>query len=361
MQIMLAKALQKHPEISLTVVSLRDDIYGTTIDQQLESYGARVVYHSARKLWSPARFWRLLRFLRNEKFDVVHTHLPYANILGTVAGRLAGIPVIASIRSAKDDNWGRFYNQRQFLETLVLRHLTHKIMAVGHATAAAHQHRVRSKKIEPVPNALNIQTPLPSGQRERIRAELVGDPSRSLLISVGRLVEQKGYSVLLKAFASLHRKHPTAALLIAGDGPLKEELNAEIEVLKLQKHVWMLGTRFDIAQLLAASDIYISSSHYEGLSVAILEAMAAGLPVVATDVNDTPLVVVQGTGYIVPPNDPASMAASISSLLADTSLRHTFGAAARAFIQEKHNPSTWIEKILSLYEDVQGYSGRRRR
>src|SRR4030095_7347406 len=121
MQVMLARAACNSPDISLTVVSLQDNIHHTPIPAQLKSLGIQVEFCSARKLWDPKRFWKLITFLRQGKFDIVHTHLPCANILGMIAGRLLGIPVVASIRNSRDDNWGRFSLIRNALETFLLR------------------------------------------------------------------------------------------------------------------------------------------------------------------------------------------------------------------------------------------------
>ena len=352
MQVVFAQAVREHPDILLTIVSLRETDQYTSIPTQIEATGARVVCFPAKTLYNPARFLRLINFLRREKFDVVHTHLPSSNVLGTIAGRLAGKPVISAIRNSRDDTWGRLSIFLGKLETFTLRYLSHRVMAVGHATAAAQQHRLGNKQITPVPNALHLSPPLPTGKRNQIRTELVGDAAQPLLISTGRLVQQKGYGDLLTAFAEVHKQHPEAILVIAGEGPLHNELTDQIKKLGLKKHVKLLGFRGDVPLLLAASDIFVSSSHWEGLSVSILEAMAAGLPIIATNVSDTPQVVVEGTGHIVPPHEPTLLTDAICSLLNNPSQRDSFGSAARAFIEKNHNPAAWVKSILDMYKSV---------
>lgn len=352
MQVMFASVLRNSPDINLTVVSLRDNIHNTPIPEQLRSLGVEVVFCSARKLWNLQRFWKLVTFLHKENFDVVHTHLPYSNIIGALAGRLTGIPVIASIRNSRDDDWGRYYFLRNGLETLVLRFLTSRVMAVGYSTAATHQKRLGRQQIEAVPNAININPPLMDDERIRTRAELVGNPTYPLVISVGRLVQQKGYGDLITAFAIVLKKYPKATLLIAGDGPLQDDLVEKIGTLELNENVKLLGPRNDVPRLLAAGDLFVSSSHWEGLSVAILEAMAAGLPVVATNVSDTPRIVVEDVGLIVPPCSPKLLAEAINFFLEDPTRRQTYGSAARTFISDNHNPEAWAKKIISLYTSV---------
>lgn len=352
MQVVFAQAIREHSDIELTVVSLRENNQDTNIPSQIEAAGAHVVYFSAKKLCNPVRLLRLINFLRRENFDVVHTHLPSSNVLGTIAGRLAGRPVISAIRNSRDDTWGRLSVLLGKVETFTLRYLSHQVMAVGYATAAAQQHRLGNKQITPVPNALRTTPLLLPDKRNQIRTELVGDPVKPLLISTGRLVPQKGYGDLLTAFAEVHKQHPEAVLVIAGEGPLHNELTERIDTLGLKEYVNLLGFRKDVSLLLAASDIFISSSHWEGLSVSILEAMAAGLPVVATNVSDTPQVVVEGTGHVVPPHEPTLLADAICSLLSNPPQRHSFGSAARAFIEKNHNPAAWADKILDMYKSV---------
>lgn len=353
MQVMFASVVRNSPDIELTVVSLRDNIQNTPIPDQLKSLGVKVVFCSARKLWDPQRFWKLIKFLQEENFDVVHTHLPYSNIIGTLAGRLTGIPVIASIRNSRDDDWGKYFFLRNGLETLVLRFLASRVMAVGYSTAKVHQKRLGSQKIEAVPNAINVIAPLMDSERNRIRTELVGNPTFPMVISAGRLVQQKGYEDLIRAFAIVLRSYPKASLVIAGDGPLHDNLLKIIDTLGIEGKIKLLGARNDIDQLLAASDLFVSSSHWEGLSVAILEAMAAGLPIVATNVSDTPRIVVDGVGLIVPPHSPKLLAESINFFLEDSIRRQAYGSAARTFILENHDPDVWANKIISLYNSVQ--------
>jgi L-malate glycosyltransferase len=353
MQVMFARAVHNMPDIDLTVVSLRDNTHNTPLPEQLRSLGVNVIFFSAQKLWNLKRFWNLITFLHQERFDVIHAHLPYANILGTLAARLVGIPVIASIRNSKDDDWGRFYFLRNRLETILLRYFANKVMAVGYSTAEAHQKRLGKKRIEAVPNALDIIPSLPDQERNQTRIELVGNPGVPLIISVGRLVPQKGYEDLLLAFSNIIQRYPEATLLIVGDGPLHDILLRRINELGLQNNVKLLGSRNDVPRLLAASDLFVSSSHWEGLSVAILEAMAAGLPVVATNVSDTPRIVIDGVGLVVPPQSPTLLCDAISFFLHEPARRKIYGAAAQDFIKRNHGPEAWANRIISLYRSVQ--------
>jgi glycosyltransferase involved in cell wall biosynthesis len=264
---------------------------------------------------------------------------------------LTGTPVIASLRTAGYDL--RYHSAARWqLETWVLRYGAQRIMAVGYVVADVNRERLPGKHITVVPNAVFPPPDMPPDEQLALRTELAGDSSRPILISVGRLELPKGFSDLLVAMAILRETHPRAILLIAGDGKLRAELTAQITELKLDRHVKLLGIRNDVPRLLAASDIYVNSSHWEGLPVSVLEAMAAGLPVVATNVGDTPRVVVDGTGMIVPPKQPELVASTLRSLLDDPGQMHAIGEKARLHIASHHSPEAWFNQLLTLYKDA---------
>jgi glycosyltransferase involved in cell wall biosynthesis len=349
MQLTLARAAQGR-NIELTVIPLRSAA-NSSLPEELSHLGVRVAPFPADGLINPVHLWRLAQFLRQERFDAVHTHLTYANIIGTLAAHMAGIPVIASLRTAGYDS--NYHNpSRHWLETLMLRYGAKRVMAVGHTVAEIHQERLRGRAIDVIPNSVNIIPALPPTERTALRTKLTGRASYPLLISVGRLSLPKGYPDLLNAFSTVRLQYPNAALIIAGGGALRKELEAQITGLKLEGFVFLLGARDDVPDLLAASDLYISSSHWEGLPVSVLEAMAAGLPVIATRVGDVPRVVVDRAGIIVPPREPAALSAAICDLLANPEKMRALGQAAQTHVAEKHSLTAWMDQLLTLYAEV---------
>jgi glycosyltransferase involved in cell wall biosynthesis len=177
------------------------------------------------------------------------------------------------------------------------------------------------------------------------------------LLAVGRLSEQKGFADLLEAFAIVHNTHPEAFLAIAGAGELQGELTARLQQLGLTGHASLLGGRSDVPQLLRASDVFVSSSLWEGLPVAVLEAMSAGLPIVATRVGEVPLTVVEGTGLLAPPAQPQQLAAALQTMLTDAAKREALGRAALEHVERHHSPATWFDQHLALYQSVTRRSG----
>ena len=347
MQIIMAEAMREH-DVQLTLISLEENKRQTPIPSMLHQLGMNVQYFPSDHLLSISRLRQISQFLQDGGYDLVHAHLTYANIIGTISSRMARIPVIASFRSTQVDK----NPMRAWLESFLLRHIATGLMAVGHATAAAHQYRVGNKPIVAIPNSVALLPPMPTEKRMALRRTLVGDSERPILISIGRLIRQKGFDELIDAFATIRQQQPTAALLIAGYGPLQKELTAQVESMGLTKHAWVLGARNDVPDLLAASDIFVSASHWEGLSNALLEAMAAGLPIVATNNSDTPRVVIDGTGLLVPAKEPAALAAALLDLLNDPDKCCAFGKAAREHMVRNYNITRWTEQILALWDSA---------
>ena len=178
-------------------------------------------------------------------------------------------------------------------------------------------------------------------------------PSRSAagpvtLLSVGRLRAPKDFRTLLHAMAALDRG--TARLRIAGDGPDRAELEHEIARLGLGSVVELLGTRDDVDELLAGADVFVLSSASEGLPMSVLEAMAAGLPVVASAVGGVPELVRDGeTGALVPPGDSAALASALRTIVADPALRERLGEAGRRRAEQEFSLARFEREHLALY------------
>jgi glycosyltransferase involved in cell wall biosynthesis len=175
------------------------------------------------------------------------------------------------------------------------------------------------------------------------------------LLTVGRLQAPKDPLTLVRALAELAR--PGEAV-IAGDGPDRPAVESEVRRLGLESVVRLAGERNDVEELLAAADLFVLSSRSEGLPLSILEAMAAGLPVVASSVGGVPELVVEGeTGLLVPPGDPHALAAAIERLLDDSALRRRLGAAGRTRVSEHFDLASARRAHLDLYRTVLADAG----
>lgn len=345
----LAAEVKTRPQVRFTIISLHHD-QNTPIPAEIRAHGIAVHSFPARGLLNPGRIRQIVQFLRREKVDIIHTHLTYSHILGVILGRMVGKPVVASLHNIEPDpllSWS--HNLRYRLETWALRYGVQQIVAVGTIVGRVNKGRLPADKIQIIPNAVAIMPALSPEDRLAIRQALIGTASAPLLISVGRLVSQKGYQDLLAAFAQVHENCSSARLVIAGNGSLRSNLESQIKTLGLEGAVQLLGARNDVPHLLAASDLFVSSSHSEGLPVALLEAMSAGLPVVATQVGDVPEVVIEGTGLIVPAQAPSQLAQAVHSLLLNPAKMKSFGIAAKAHIAQNYSSKVWVDRLLALY------------
>ena len=344
---MLAHELINH-QVEVVVVGLDEDT-DAHYAQQMRDDGVEVVSMAGNGLLDFVRIRRLVYFLRQRNVDLIQTHLSYANILGVLAGRLAGIPVIVTLHSTGSDR-RHYHPMRHRMETMALRSIGCQIIAVGYAIADAQQDRVgRKKPIVVISNAISILPELAPPERQKLRISLTGSDEGFVLISVGRLSPDKGYSDMLIAFRGILSSYPQTSLVIAGAGVLADSLQAQALSLGIEGRVFLLGARDDIPALLRASDIYISASHREGMSMSLLESMAAGLPTVATNVGDASRMFTDTTGVLVEPTHPEYLAEAVNALLADPARMKVMGIAAYERVTAKYGLEAWTDAYMDLY------------
>jgi glycosyltransferase involved in cell wall biosynthesis len=336
--------------LDLTVVSLNSASDQVILDE-LTACGVKYDFFPAAHLLNLKRFFSLIRYLRRGRFDLVQCHLGYANIVGVLSARLAGLPVIATLHST--GNLADYPHPAIFwLEGQILRWLAQRVVAVGQTVADAFRPRLHPKEIRVIFNPAPSPMSFTSQQRRAVRQDLGIDVSWPVLISVGRFAPPKGYHDLVEALALLRETHPHFVMLMAGDGPLFDEIRQAAVQKGLEGQIRFLGFRDDVPLLLAASDIFVSSSHWEGLPLAVLEAMQAGLPVVATGVGDIPYVVGRDAGIIVPPHAPQHLAQAIASLLEAPGRRAEMGRAAQERVRQEYAPQAWMQKMMRLYAEI---------
>ncbi len=283
--------------IRLTIISLTPPYPDVPLAEEIQAHGAQVQYFPGGGLLDLNRLRNLRHYLIAEEVDVMHSHLTYANIIGPWVGKRAKIPLIASLhneRYKESDN-----SIRRSLETLSLRLWADRILTVGHAVQHAQRERFPNRPLPVVPNAVLPIPDLPSAERSSLRADLLHGKTGPLLISVGQLIHQKGYEVLLEAMKMLRAEFPESVLVVAGGGEYRSHLEDLASSLDLTGRVYFLGKRDDVPRLLGAADLYVNSSRWEGLPLSVLEAMSAGLPVVATEVGDVPRVLSPQAGRLV--------------------------------------------------------------
>jgi len=182
-----------------------------------------------------------------------------------------------------------------------------------------------------------------------LQARLRGKTDWPIVLTVARLDKQKGHSYLLEAAALV----PEAMFVLVGEGPERSALEAQASILGLSNRVVFLGYRDDVSDLLASCDVFVLPSLFEGLPLSVLEAMAAGKPVVATDIGGTNEAVKHGeTGLLVPSADPESLARAIRTVLFDPVLSQRLGSAGRARVHQEFSAETMVQRIAEIYDEL---------
>jgi glycosyltransferase involved in cell wall biosynthesis len=289
--------------------------------------------------------------------DVVHAHMFGSNVWGTVLGRLAHVPVVV----AHEHTWSfKGKPLRRFLDRELVGRFADAFVAVS-----AEDRRkmidvegVDADKIRLIPNG--IPEPEAGGGAE-VRRELGVGTDDPLIGVVCELRAQKALEVLFEAALRLRDEFPALTVLVAGDGPERERLEAEVRRLGLEGTVRLLGIRRDVPALLDALDVAVLSSDYEGSPLSVMEYMAAGLPVVSTRVGGVPELVEDGReGLLVPPRDPAALADAIRRLLRDQAEAERLGANGRVRQRREFSLDAMVRRVEELYEELWLASPRRR-
>ena len=211
------------------------------------------------------------------------------------------------------------------------------------------------RRTDVIPSGVDTGRFAPGRDREAAKTGLGFVPETALIGTVGRLEPRKGTDTLLDAVAALGAARPDVALVVVGEGPLRGELAARAERLGIAARVRLLGDRADVDDVLAALDVFVLPSRTEGMSNALLEAMAMALPVVATAVGGTPEVIADGrSGLLVPSDDPAAMAAAIGRVLADPARGRGLGEVARSVVEERYGARSMVRRLEGIYAAVAG-------
>jgi L-malate glycosyltransferase len=293
------------------------------------------------RLFAAAR--RLTRYLRTARPDLVHAFLFHSYVLGALAARLAKVPVfVAGRRSLDDFKLGRRWVR--YTEWCATR-MTDLLVANAQAVAecARTTERVPADKLTVIYNGLPAEAFEPA---QPVRLDTV-DP---VLLCVANLKSYKGHAILLEAAAILRERGMPCTLALAGDGPEREALDRQARELGVDAR--LLGSRTDVDRLLAAADIAVLPSLTEGLSNAVMEAMAAGKPVVATAVGGTPELLADGRGVLVPPGDPVALADALATVLLDPGYADRLGRAAREWSRTYLHADAMVAQHVVLYENL---------
>ena len=309
---------------------------------------------SALSDFTPSCVTRLRRVVRDFRPDVIHSHIPRPTLWMALAKRLfrLRIPLVYTEHSVQEvyPRWA------QWVYRVILPVVDH---VTGVSEAATQSFATRwgwpDHKVGTIWNGIDVDRAKSDRGPQAIRSEMGVPPSVPVLLNVARIIPAKAQEVLVRAMARVHMRDPEAQCWIAGTsehGPAAARLVADtIYDLHAEPYIRTLGERSDVSDLLAASDIFVLSSRQEGFPITILEAMAAGKPVVATDVGGCAEAVVDGeTGLIVPPEDPKALAEAVLYMLARPDETKQMGEAGRKRVEEHFTVEAMVRRQLDVYE-----------
>jgi glycosyltransferase involved in cell wall biosynthesis len=341
---------QKRRGHEVRAISLADGPDGP-LGAEFRARGIEVSAVPKRGGFDPTLWARLAGALRGRRIELVHTHNQMPLIYAAPAGRLAGSKVVHTKHGGNFDGL-----RRRWLRRAAAR-MVHAYVAVSETTAAQASADGEAQRplLRVIENGIDF-APFGIGDGAKLRArKTLGLAEGAFVVgTVGRVVAEKDHALLLRAVAPLLSER--VQLVVIGDGPLLAELLAQKAGLGgVENRVHLLGARMDAASLYAAFDVFALSSRTEGLPLALLEAMASGLPVVASAVGGIPQVIEDGrTGRLVGPGDEVALREALSALAQDEALGLGWGRAAREQALARFSAERMLSDYMDLYEDVLG-------
>ncbi len=328
-------------KFNITVCSFKDG----PLKKKLTEAGFKVFIIPRRFKFDPFCIIRLIKLIKQEKIQIIHTHAHKPNTTARIAAILARVPIII----ANEHNVDEWKSAFQKLIDSFLCRFTDIIIVVSMGVQKFCQSTgIPSCKFRLIYNGVEVDKFKNKEFREAKRKELGIDENTLVIGTVGRIHPQKGHGLLVEITEELLLEHKSLLFLIIGKGYLEKELIRKIKTLNVSEHFLFLGEREDIPELLSCMDIFVLPSIREGFPNTILEAMASSLPVVATDVGGVrELIIPDETGFIVPSADISALYESLSKLIKDKDLRIKMGNAGFERVKQFS-----IEKMAKETEDL---------
>lgn len=327
----------------------------TTLDENVTIAGGKFFKWRVSGKWDLKSILNLWNLLRTNRVDLLHIHDPRAGVIGRLVAKSLGIPVIYTVHLPPyyyvSGLKRGFY---RYVERFLNYHFTERIIYVSQRV----YREAIGQKITPfdrtmvIENGVDLElyaTPL---DRHKVRNTMNTPDDLPVICFIGRLTEQKGLDVLLLAVRALIDQALHLRVWLVGDGPLRSQLEGQTLKLGLSDVVQFLGFRDDVPSLLRSSDVFALPSRYEAMPIVLLEAMAAGLPSVVTDVGDNAELVEDGvSGITVPPENPEALAEALKRLLLDPALRSTMGKKAKSRVQH-YTIERMVARTQEVYDEV---------
>ncbi|UCE24391.1 MAG: glycosyltransferase family 4 protein [Candidatus Zixiibacteriota bacterium] len=358
----LLMKLHETPELEVRAIvlnegklasSLRDN--GLDVDVIDESkHGFRSILRHAREL------------LQNQKTDIIHSHRRKENVLAGLLKRSGHTKyLVQTVHGAPEPFKGLNRIREKFYMGLnnyfTTRHFDH-ILPVSDDLKQYLGERLGRGRLTTVHNSINVDEVLPDRGSVEVKRAFGFSEGHTVIGSAGRMVAVKGFDIFLKAGRILLEKRPDVRFLLVGDGPQLEDLQKLAKELGIDGQVRFPGFRNDMTDLLNCLDVFVVSSHHEGIPTVVLEAMALKKAVVATSVGGMiEMLDADVSGILVPPSNAGAIASACERLLNDSALRERLGRAAREKVERHFSARTQAEKVVDIYRQLAGCSGEDKR
>ena len=313
---------------------------------------AQIFHLPTKKFYSPhgvCQFYRLSRLAKKNKVNIIHTFFEKSEVMGWFVGRLAGIPIWVTSRRDLGFKRGKIYERIFRLTAKDCKRCVANCYAVKNWVVQ--EEGFPSDKVDVIYNGLFFSDDKGNVQENSLRKGLGFGNKTSLVGMIANFnFEIKGHVYFLGAAKKILEKIPEVKFILVGDGPLKPRYEEVARELGIHRNVFFLGNRADVPDIISILNISVLSSTSEGFSNVILESMAAGKPVVATNVGGSKEMIQDGvTGYLVPPSDSQSMAAAIINLLQNPDKAIAMGSAGREVVKDRFTVETMVKKYEELY------------
>ncbi len=355
-QIASRMSLQPGMEVASTALSR-----GGPLEERFTSANIPTHLIAMRSALDLPRYIALKKFITDRGFDVIHTNILRADLIGRIAARAAHTPVIVSTEHGIHAWEHRGKLVRQLVKWLYLHttHYTAAIIAVSDfVKKSLIENGVPAQKIVRIYNGVDTEyfVPVTGFERDKLRSYITDKPVRFAIGLVGNLIEMKGLRYFIKALPFVFEKYPETLVVVVGEGALRQEMEAEVKQMRYAGRVKFLGRLTALTRrIVAAMDVLVQPSLTESFGLTAAEALSCEVPVVASNVGGLPELVRDGEcGYLVPPRDPRALANKIIALFDDPEKRRSFGKAGRKRVKKYFDLTNTTEQYLTLYGRLLG-------
>ncbi|SPP66143.1 glycosyltransferase [Nitrospira lenta] len=325
------------------------------LQTECERFGVRTIVIPIAGVLGLQWFLGYWELIRKERVALIHAHEFSAIMCGWILAKMAGVPLVATVHG-KNYFWEKW--RRRVAYRLVSRYGSLVAVSADLKRFICDKVGIEEGRVHVIYNGVAAAQPVADEEAHTCKAELAIVGRYPVLGVVGSLYPVKGHRFLVSAMPEIIRRWPRAVLLVIGRGELEASLKAQAEQLGIADNIRFLGMRSDVPRLLSVLDVFVLPSLSEGLSLALLEAMASGQPVVATAVGGNPELVDQGqTGFLVAPEDAGSLAIKLVELLEDPLMMHRFSAQGATRVRELFSLEQMVIQYRALYASLSPGNG----